>query len=234
MTLLRPCAAVKLLVKVGAAVRAVGDRRPALQAAHVQRAYIGDVVAGAAAAVGRQRDHRRRGAGVEGDDVCRGGRSVASRVGELGGDRLRSVGAQIPRGHRQAHVAGGNVARSNGVRYIMRQRHPAQQQFTVSPTATDELSATWKVGLVTFVMLSLEEVPKSDQLSPAQVCHPWARSCQLLRSVRLRSALVPLVSVAVAVKLWVPAAKVPVLNVQLPLVSAVDTAQVGARLARAI
>ena len=94
-----------------------------------ERAHIGDVVVRAAAAVRGQRHRRRRRAGVERDAIGRGCRSVAGGVGELGGDRLRSVGAQIPRGHRQAHVAGGNVARRDGVRHVMRQRRAAQQQL---------------------------------------------------------------------------------------------------------
>ena len=126
---------------------AVADRRPALQAAQVQRAYIGDVVAGAAAAVRRQRHRRRCRAGVEGEgeggvvgvtgDVGRPHDNVVEPLhrAEVAGEGSAAVDAVADRGAgleaaegERAHI--GDVV-AGAAAAVGGQRHPRRRRAGV-------------------------------------------------------------------------------------------------------
>ena len=86
---------------------------------------------------------------------------------------------------------------------------PPSSSWTVSPAATVELSATVNVGLVTLVRLSLCDVPESDATVRAGVPPVGATVSTVTFSADDAALVVP-DTVSVAVKLWPPLLKVPV------------------------
>ena len=85
----------------------------------------------------------------------------------------------------------------------MRQRRAGQQQLDDVAGRNVELSATVNVGLVTLVRLSLCELPEFDATVRAGV-PPVGVIVSTVAVTAVVVVVLPAVSVALAVKLWLP------------------------------